>query len=793
MSSINRFATIIALLAPALYAADSADADAPWLAKALPAARETVNSWLRGSEGVAAELQFFHSELPPASSASELPESPNGDTIILCDRGLLFDAKTSRLVYVGNVRMRDSRITMLARDNFFLRLEELGSDKSDKNNKKAPAAKPTPTAKSAPATAPTPAAKPAPATKPAAAKPKTDDAAKQEEPQIPLHIVTGSAEANVVDNRIILYSPAGSAPIDVTRGEDRLIVTPSESAPAQVLADSQGNILLEGKEIHMTFTNRDGGKSIVDVSGGPAYYHAENRTLYLKGDIRLTHPNGKLSCTESLCLSLLPGDNKETRKGEFMSQFAGLSFSGIHSATARGQVCAETGGVNGSQPGTAQGDVLVYNSETGHCSITGSNSRLTYGANNTIYANEGIHLMPNGDIELRGTDIHGTYERPAQKEGVAPVCGTFKAGANIIFRADTGHVTTDNGLVAQDAESEFSCTGPVRLTLSRKSGSTETEEKPGLPNLAITEFGDIVTIQAQGDVNAARKVNGKVISTLKGDCANINMANGSASLTSSANAPAILTHESNRLEATPGSEPAKLDILENGDIQLFGKHLAITLKNKNRVTTVTGRQSMSFIRSENRVNTGSGVVLKSPSAIITTTGPVSAVLQPEEKKDEKPANHAFARHSFNYSGIRTADTYNGGTVRTAKGSMQCTGPIHVQMDPKAGENHELGGVQHAVANGNVMLLMQDASKRRVRASGDRLTVNGNTGMKVLTGRQVVLENESNRHTVSGKGAAIHVDKRNNVRITGALHDTKVTKLDEQAKKQKKQNSQKKDK
>lgn len=777
---MKRLAAISVLLTPAVYAADLTSTAPEWLPAAVDTARGIIHGWQQSTEGVAKELQFFQSSLPPVGNSTELPESPNGDAVIVSDCGLLFDAKESRLVYVGNVRMRDARLTLHARDNLYLHLEELSGNSAKKQPNKTEAAaataKPTATPKTA-----APKAKPAAtAGKPAA----TAAAPKEAAPQIPLHIETGSAEANVVDNRIILFSPAGAAPIVLTRGEDTLVATPSDTAPARILADKDGNILIEGKDIFISYSSPEQGKSTLHAKGGIAFYHAGQHSLHLSGAVEMTHPNGKLNCTDSLCLVLTPGENPTPTKSGFLSQFSGMRLNGISAATAKGNVVVESGGVNGSQPGTVYGDELVYNGETGACRVVGSDCKLTYGSHNVLYANEGVYLLPNGDIELKGSDIHGSYERPAQKKGAAPVQGTFRAAGHIVFHAETGVISTEKGFTAKDAELDFSCTGPLQLELARKDGAAMPEKKPGMPNLAITAYGDITTATAQGCVRGKRMAGGKVISALEGEHAVIHMEKGSAVLTGSSDTPAVVVHENNRIVATPGDTPPVLNLKENGDIHLTGKDISATLQGKDGLTTATGTGSMRLIRAENRIETGSGVTVKSPSAIITTKGPLSAILIPGDGAN----GQAFGQHTFNYIGVQSAHTASGGTVRTEKGSMQCSGEIQVTMDPNADANDEMAGIQHAVANGNVMLLTKDKDNRMMRASGDRLTINGKTGMKSLTGREVILENEHNRHIVSGKGAAVHVDGKNNVRISGEKHDTQVTKLKEQTSKNKQNNS-----
>ena len=153
---MNRFAAIAAILSPTLCAATPTDT--PWLADGVEAARAIVNLWEEQSHHVGEELKFFHASLPADTGDTTLPESPNGDTVIICDRAMLFDAESSRLVYVGNVRMRDARLTMRAKDNLYVRLQDSTLDKGKESS--AQQLKPVPDASKKPTAAP--AAKPAP-------------------------------------------------------------------------------------------------------------------------------------------------------------------------------------------------------------------------------------------------------------------------------------------------------------------------------------------------------------------------------------------------------------------------------------------------------------------------------------------------------------------------------------------------------------------------------------------------------------------------------------------------------
>lgn len=775
---MNKYAAIAALLSPALSAALPPPPDTPWLESGVQATHDIIAQWEEQSQHVTRELDFFHANLPGIRPDSSLPASPNGDTVIVCDRALLFDAESSRLVYVGNVRLRDTRLTMHARDNLFIRLQDStlnqGKDKTQQQLQRKPE---QPKAAAAPEKTPAKAAAPQPQNNTGKTKPKAEKTLQ------PGHINTGSAVVDTQSNQIILYSPAGAAPIEITRGSDIVRVHPTSDQPARILADPEGNVLLDGHDIYLCARDAEGRISELRVPHSTVYYHAANHSLTIPGKSYLKHPDGTLNCAEKLCIFLQPEEGAAPPdKKEFLSQFTGVRLSGIRSAMALGQVEATTSGVSGSDTGTVHGDYLLYDGTTGECNIAGKQCLLTYGENNKIYADEGIRLLPNGDIELQGTRIYGNYERPAQNNESAPICGTFETTGNIIFRAESGIVST-TGLRTRDSESAFSCTGAVQLTLLRKEGAQVPEQRPGMPNLAVAAYGEVSHISAEGDIQSRRLEGERIINEVRGDKLSINLLSGEATLTGSSEIPAIISHENSRIEALPGEDiEAKLDVLPNGDLRLTGGTINTSMQTDGGITTATCREFMYLYRDENRVETGSSVKLTSPSAILTTNGPLQAILMPDP--NAKPPTGRYPQHSFNYIGVKTADTADGGSVRTAKGSMQCTGPIHLEMEPTSTRDSEYAGVRRATAAGNVKLLTKSSDNRLLHATGDLLTVNTSTGMKTLTGRKVTLGDENNTHIVSGKGAAVYVDASNNARISGEKHTTVATKLNEQTEKQK---------
>ena len=111
--------------------------------------------------------------------------------------------------------------------------------------------------------------------------------------------------------------------------------------------------------------------------------------------------------------------------------------------------------------------------------------------------------------------------------------------------------------------------------------------------------------------------------------------------------------------------------------------------------------------------------------------------------------------------------------------MRCTGRIHVVMkeQPASGKDRSAAAdIEQAIVEGNVAIAGKDDKGKPVQAYGDKLTIDGASGVKTLSGSRVTLRSGNTTHTASGAGAAVTIDAQNNIRITGAKHTTSATNL-----------------
>ena len=774
-------AAAIAALAIPVFCASGADYRAD-----LQAAREQADRMNTHFTQVAEDLEALGVELPEAGT-QEAPEAPadSPDTHASADLGMLFDAANSRLIYLGNVRVSDPRVSIFAREQLHIYLQSFSSEKDD-------APPPAPLADAAVTEqqsqeAEEPAAQEE--VEKAPAEPDSSTAEQSEQQEVPdmepapapqARLAAHNVIADTISNAIYIYSPAEGEEIALDSGDNMVRISPAEGLAARILADPDGNILLEGGKVVLRSTDKEGGLTQLTTTGGHAYYHAATHTLYVPGKSQLIHPDGALECTEMLCVLLTPAEDAPAAKKGFMSQFTGLRFEGIDSATARGQVVA-SGKAEGDRPATrAEGDELHYNGRTGECSLLGSDCRLVYG-DYDVHADEGLYLLSNGDIELRGSNINGSYKREGSQPGQM-LSGRFKAHANVVFRADLGTITTEKGLSLSDDEADFSCTGPAQLILIRKEGAEAPASKPGMPNLAIASYGDVSRAHASGNVIAHRYESGthRCIGELKAESVETDLTTGETLLSGAPGVPLLAVYNGNHIEAVPAAgEKATMEMRANGDLKLNGDRISAILQGEEGPTTAKCREYVLLIRAEDRLETGSDTELKSPTAILTTNGSLHARLtttgEPAMQKKKK-----FPGFSFNYNGIREATTNEGCSVRTEKGSMQCTGPVHLVMDTdNKGADKMMGGLKFATARGNVAVAGRDQTGRPLRATGDLLEVDAISGMKVLSGSRVTLGDIRNTHIASGPGACIRIDSNNNASIHGKKHTTNATRIRQQ--------------
>lgn len=750
------------LLLPVACAAEPA-----WLAPAVEQAQAEIQHWEQEAQGVAAEFTSYELATPGAATAADsaMPETAADETAVCCDGALLFDIENSSLVYVANVRLSDPRLQLRALHRLFIRLEKGQMQQREKDARD--------TAKQARDSFSAGDAVPVEKVR----RSRPDDLPG--DMQRPL-VVTEDAVVDTESNSIILSSPAGGRVLTAQSGENTLELTTAPDKPARVFVDAVGNVLMTGAEVRITRRDAQGRLTRL-LSRGSVYFSAAENTLVLTGGGHVEAPEGDIRFNRTLTARLRIARPSTPHPG-FMQQFADLNYQGIAEVHAEGQVAADWR--EGQQPVHLDGEELDYNADTGLCTVQGEDCTVGYGANRLVGAQR-IELRPDGTVVLNGRELGGDYERPALR-GLPAQKGHFRSGGEITYTnaGDHGVILLPEGLSMADEGGDLSCAGPVELHLRPADKPAKVPQlADSKVNLALARYGQLAYAKAAGPISGhLYGADHSLMGELSAAAAEVDFVGGSVSLLGSETVPAIAAYENNRLEATAGKgELPRLTLSANGDIELRGGDINASFSTGDGASTARCRKALRLLSADRRLETESAAEFRSAQGILTTNGPLRAKLSVREGTIA-PLTKLLPTFTFPYNGILEIATEQGGTVQTAKGSLQCSGPVRVTMAPAPGA--EYGGLETAEANGHVVVAGKDKDGRMMRATGDHLSVDMQTGDKLLSGGTVTLSDAYNTHSASGGGAAVRIDRQNNARISGAVQKTTVRRISEQIEQQK---------
>lgn len=733
----------------------------------------TLRQMEAGRQEVDATLRALGREPREASSEPSddaLPPLNAGETVAVADGGMLFDTNNARITYLDNVRVNDARLRMRCSHRLCIQLPRQTS-----SNQK----------KKAVGTFSNPASQPE-SPQPEHAAPATD-AAPSPRVEEALDIRAREAVVDTEANQILLIG--GKTTLVLRREQQELLIDPTEDTPdVCLLADANGDIYLPGGKISLTWVDEQGKNSRLNTEGGFVYFQAESRQLVIDGASFLETEEGTLRCRESLVLSFREEEKEKPSSppGGFMPRLTSLRLAGIAGAKARGQVEVTLAGTASRPPSELRGEALDYDGLTGACHLFGKECLLVFG-NNRLSTDGDVKLAGNGDIFLTGNRIEGTYERPVPGEKEAVVQGSFHTTSSLTFRAKDNTLTAPDGLVLKEGTGSFSCTGALELELMTRPGEEPPAPKRGVPVLAIARCHDVAHLRASGQVALHREETPEAPAMeLEGSDLEANLQTGEALLTAAGGQQARIRYGLYELVAADPGKPSSIQLNEKGDVDVRGARVLAALPDQGEQVRVSCSRSLHLLREEGRLLLGQDASITSPRGLLTTKGEMEAQLLAGEPEKAKPVHPRFPHLVYNVAGLRSASTQEGGTLQTSQGSMQCTGPISLVMNPPTKETggSPLAQIQSATASGRVAVAGKDNTGRLVRATGNLLEYNDKTRLLRLSGQRVTLADAHNTHTASGSNACVTMDENRVTRITGAHHTTTATRLHDQMEQQK---------
>lgn len=777
--------TILFLSAP-LFLANTV---APWQAEAIQERNASIHSIRSVCKEVDEILLHLGINDTPDDYALEnggMPTGNPGETVAEADGGMLFDAANSRVTYINNVRVNDTRAKLRCIRRLYVQLPKSTLSERQETAKDAVEhAAPT-------QTSPAPGQETAEETPietipglPIADAPAAMDVPAGDEP---LDITTEEAVIDTNRNCILLTGSTRRSPgIHIRRGQDEVTLHPTyKGEPPTIMADANGDIMLHSGKLHLSWRDKNGATCELVTEAEHVYYRAAEHSLLVAGKASLRTPHGSLQFDKGALITLESASKQGKQHDGFMSQFTNVNISGVAHAEAWGNVVAIAPANQSHLAAEIHGEHLVYSAKAGSCLTEGKNCRLVYGTN-SLQTDGALRLEPNGDIYLSGADITGSYERPAPQKGKPAVQGTFRTTDTLVFSAADGTISAPKGISMKDAYSDFSCTGPLVLNL-QPSKKEVSVPKVGNLNLAIARYTDISHARASGNIVVHNgDTPGAPDTELLASEADVNMLTGEVTLAAAGGQEARLQVKGYEIAAKSSQGPSLVELKSNGDISITGEQINATLQANDGGAHIMARKNLYLNREKGEISIGPNSRITSPDGILTANGPLTATLHRAPAAEARPILPNFPHLVYNYDGLEKASTSQGGTIRTEQASMQCSGPIIVVMnpDPSKKDSSPTASIRHASASGNVALAGKDSTGRIIKATGDTLSLNGATGEKRLSGNKVTLADAFNTHTAFGPGAGVIIDKKNNARITGSRHTTTATRIHDQIEQQKK--------
>ncbi|MBR7109526.1 MAG: hypothetical protein IKC90_05760, partial [Akkermansia sp.] len=368
-----------------------------------------------------------------------------------------------------------------------------------------------------------------------------------------------------------------------------------------------------------------------------------------------------------------------------------------------------------------------------------------------------------------------------------PLLGTFRTGGKIQFTAADGMVRIPSGICIKDDFCDFNVAGAVEVKLAKSPDAKPAEPgKTGMVNTAIAAYSDVESVKAMGGIRlryVQTKDNQEL--TLTADEADIDILNGSATLTTASAGRTQISYADFNLTAESSSSNTSLVLNPQGDLSMHGEKLTATLPTNEGAATVYCTDTLTLVRETGRLELGAGAVVDAPQGRLTANGPLYITLRRGDAEKARPLLPQFPHLVYNFDGLQQADTEQGGTIQSTQASMRCSGKIHVLMSTADKAESAVSAIEMATAEGNVAITGKDSTGRLLTAYGDKLSINGKTGDKRLSGSKVILQDKDNTHTASGSNAAVILDKHNNVRVTGSKQSTSASNLRKQIEKQQK--------
>ncbi len=713
-------------------------------------------------------------------------DQQSGETQIESSGGLYFDTAQAQLSYLGQVRLRDALLHLDCTQGLFVQLElERASEvKTETEQRIATVVAPNASTSGEQAVSPSP------------EEPKTEGKKQITPPRSPIAVQAQQAYLDLHRQRLYLRGGSG-----ITLHHQHGELHAQGADTAAILCETAGIFYLRAETITGYMSDEQGRRSSFEAQGGVLYLQREDRIIFLR-DVRLSHEQHHFESAGAMCLELLPSAKQEKREGLFASfqrSYDGLTRLGAtervrlqQQALAGGQ--ADKNQSNSTQQLDVHAEQLSYDARTGETILTGGSCALSNQQQRLRATGDAlIRWAVDGSLYIHASEIDGQYSRPvAERE--QPLAGTFRTQRQLAFLATERLLYAPHGLDAQDELSSLKTTGALLLSFGEKekqgtpSTAPATEKNDGIqlrtPPLAFASLGELEHVYSAESIIARQSSQPRF--ELEADRAAFSLLRGVGILESRAGKPLRLDYEGQKLraESAESTEMGSLIQLdEQGDLLVRASKIDMQVQEQGESYTLLCEDELRLHRKDGRIELASAVELRSPDLLLKSPHRVSFSLRrgdAQSAQRQASLSARFPQMDYNFIGLESMDIERGSTLQTPQFSMQNTGRLHVRMaNEKLRRAHpSMQGVAELSAEGDVQLLMKADAQRLLYARGDKLTANGYSAEKNLTGREVYLSDGTHTHQVKGR-ARLHLDARNTATLTGDEQRTRADNLNKQ--------------
>ncbi len=693
--------------------------------------------------------------------------------------GLYFDTALSQLSYLGEVKLRDSRLHLDCRGLFVQLERESTADSLEKEKQQRTT---TPSSRTT--------------TSAGDSKAEAAQEATPSQLQESQAVAVKSEHAFLDLDHECLFLRGGKEGIRIQHQRGEIHAT--GTGTLAILSEKLGVFYILAENIDASYENADKSISQIHAKDGILFLLADD-SIYLQRDVHIKHEQQRFQSAGAMRLFLQPSEQQEAVSPPFAS--FQKQYSGLYYLVAEQEVELELL-PDAEQPDALtqiHTDQLSYDPLTGAIILSGEHSQISQGKQQLIAEGDSlIYWAADGSISAQARQISGQYERAVTetdsegKQHTKLVLGEFQSHKQLVFLATQRAFYLPHGLRTEDSFSSLNSEKELLIPFLAAQPQSEAANPPldadpqfRLPPLVLAQLGDPEGIYTSHPLMVEQRAVPSF--ALQGSSVQVSFAAGLAHIKSHAELAAIFEYDGRRLRAVSPDTDSVILLDEQGDLSISARDISMQIPQQNGTYTLHCMDSLTLDHDQALVLLQENTLITGPDMKLQSSGNTIVHLRPSgETEQKKRANqHAdmLSKHphlNYAFSGVDHVEMPRGASLQTDQLSLQNTGRLvlHLADEKKRAAHPTMQGIAKLQAFDHVRLLTRGSDQRLIYARGDRLDVDGYTAQKELSGHEVYLSDESSSHQVRGNARLI-LDAKNNINIMGDEQITRASELRDQ--------------